>query len=105
MILEKIKPSRKPNFYSSVDYQLSIVPATLHITYHQLRVTKNFQLEFKRKLVCDMVFLYFPKIPCYAFYLLWVNILGPWFFAAPPEIDEKQMKKMERKTKRQYVYK
>jgi len=44
-------------------------------------------------------------IPCYAFYLLWVNFLGPWFFAATPEMDDKQTKKMERKTKRQFVYK
>lgn len=40
------------------------------------------------------------QIPGRGFYLLWVNILGPWFFAPAPEQDEKKMKKMERKMKR-----
>ncbi|CAH1779815.1 unnamed protein product [Owenia fusiformis] len=40
-------------------------------------------------------------IPGRAFYLLWVNILAPWFFAEPPpEMDDKKQKKMERKMKR-----
>ncbi len=41
--------------------------------------------------------------PARAFYMLWVNILSPWIFAEPPEVDEKKQKKMERKMKRQYV--
>jgi hypothetical protein len=32
--------------------------------------------------------------------MLWVNILAPWFFAPPAEVDEKKAKKMERKMKR-----
>ena len=40
------------------------------------------------------------QAPARAFYLLWVNFLGPWFFAPPPEVDEKKQKKMERKMKR-----
>ncbi|XP_064641123.1 transmembrane protein 208-like [Lineus longissimus] len=39
--------------------------------------------------------------PGRAFYLLWVNILGPWFFQEAPEVDDKKQKKMERKMKRQ----
>ncbi|XP_074661873.1 transmembrane protein 208-like [Tubulanus polymorphus] len=36
--------------------------------------------------------------PIRGFYLLWVNILSPWFFAEPPpEMDEKKKKKLERK--------
>lgn len=43
-------------------------------------------------------------VPAYACYMLWVNFLGPWFFAEPaPEMNEKQQKKMERKMKRQQV--
>ena len=38
-------------------------------------------------------------IPFVAFYKLWVNVLAPWFFAAPPEVSEKKKKKMERKQK------
>ncbi|XP_076340659.1 transmembrane protein 208 [Tachypleus tridentatus] len=38
--------------------------------------------------------------PGRAFYLLWVNILGPWIFQPPPEVDEKKQKKLERKAKR-----
>jgi hypothetical protein len=43
-------------------------------------------------------------VPMWALYMLWVNILAPWFFAEPPpEMDEKKQKKMERKMKRQQV--
>lgn len=37
--------------------------------------------------------------PAYALYLLWVNVLAPWFFApaADQEMDEKKRKKKERK--------
>lgn len=40
--------------------------------------------------------------PGRAFYLLWVNILGPWFFADAPEepVDDKKAKKAERKKRR-----
>lgn len=40
-----------------------------------------------------------------AFYVLWVNILGPWFFAPAEEekVDDKKQKKMERKMKRQQI--
>lgn len=42
------------------------------------------------------------QVPGRALYLLWVNILAPWFFAEPPpEMDDKKQKKMERKMKRQ----
>ena len=40
-------------------------------------------------------------VPVFAFYKVWVNILSPWFFQeAPPEMDEKKAKKMERKQQR-----
>lgn len=42
--------------------------------------------------------------PAYALYLLWVNILGPWFFEPPPEVDqereEKKQRKLDRKMRR-----
>ncbi|KAK7114767.1 transmembrane protein 208-like [Littorina saxatilis] len=41
--------------------------------------------------------------PLRAFYMLWVNILGPWFFAEAPQenpAEDKKAKKMERKMKR-----
>ena len=43
-----------------------------------------------------------PQAPARAMYMLWVNILGPWFFAEAPEqqADDKKAKKMERKMKR-----
>jgi hypothetical protein len=41
------------------------------------------------------------QAPGRAFYLLWVNILSPWFFQEAPEVDEKKQKKMDRKLKRQ----
>ena len=40
------------------------------------------------------------QAPSRAFYMLWVNILAPWFFAEAPEVDEKKNKKAERRMKR-----
>ncbi|XP_066290634.1 transmembrane protein 208-like isoform X1 [Branchiostoma lanceolatum] len=40
-------------------------------------------------------------VPGYAFYMLWVNILAPWVFAPAPDVDEKKMKKMERRVGKQ----
>ena len=44
--------------------------------------------------------LFYLQAPGRALYMLWVNILGPWFFQEAPEVDEKKQKKMERKMKR-----
>ena len=42
------------------------------------------------------------QAPGRAFYLLWVNILGPWFFQPAPDeaVNEKKQKKLERRMKR-----
>ncbi|RMX56636.1 hypothetical protein pdam_00002411 [Pocillopora damicornis] len=50
----------------------------------------------------DYMWLFWLLVPCRAIYLLWVYILGPWFFAQPEEteVDLKKQKKMERKMKR-----
>ncbi|XP_023938729.1 transmembrane protein 208 isoform X2 [Bicyclus anynana] len=42
-------------------------------------------------------------MPLRALWLLWTNILGPWFFQSEPveyELDEKKKRKMERKMNR-----
>ena len=41
-------------------------------------------------------------IPGVGMYKFWVNILGPWFFSSPPEVEmsDKKRKKMERKQQR-----
>lgn len=45
------------------------------------------------------------QAPGRAFWLLWVHILGPYFMQkapeAPPELNEKKQKKLERRMKRQ----
>ncbi|XP_041375367.1 transmembrane protein 208-like isoform X3 [Gigantopelta aegis] len=51
-------------------------------------------------LVSNYFWILWLLAPGRAFYMLWVNILGPWFFAEAPEVDEKKQKKMERKMKR-----
>nr|ABI52781.1 DUF788 membrane protein [Argas monolakensis] len=52
-------------------------------------------------LLSNYLWLFWLLAPGRAFYLLWVNILGPWFFQAPaPEVDEKKQKKLERKMRR-----
>lgn len=51
-------------------------------------------------LVSNYFWLIWLVAPGRAGYLLWVNILSPWFFAEAPEVDDKKQKKMERKMKR-----
>ncbi|XP_071957878.1 transmembrane protein 208-like isoform X2 [Antedon mediterranea] len=51
----------------------------------------------------DYCWLLWLAAPIRAFWLIWVNFLSPWFFApAPPEPDEKKMKKKERKVYKRY---
>ncbi|KAK2155754.1 hypothetical protein LSH36_232g02011 [Paralvinella palmiformis] len=50
-------------------------------------------------LICNYFWLLLLLAPGRAMYMLWTNILAPWIFAEPPEVDEKKMKKMERKMK------
>ncbi|RUS69138.1 hypothetical protein EGW08_023099, partial [Elysia chlorotica] len=58
---------------------------------------------------CSLISNYFWLLlllaPGRALYMLWVNILGPWFMSPSPEeeVDEKKQRKMERKMKRQQV--
>jgi len=56
-------------------------------------------------LVSNTFWLALLAAPGRAFYMLWVNILAPYFFAPAEEeqVDEKKQKKMERKMKRQQV--
>ncbi|GFN86004.1 transmembrane protein 208-like [Plakobranchus ocellatus] len=56
-------------------------------------------------LISNYFWLLFLLAPGRALYMLWVNILGPWFMAPPVEeqIDEKKQRKMERRMKRQQV--
>ncbi|XP_005105819.1 transmembrane protein 208 [Aplysia californica] len=56
-------------------------------------------------LMSNYFWLLLLLVPGRAFYMLWVNILGPWFFSPPQEeqVDEKKQKKMERKMKRQQI--
>lgn len=51
-------------------------------------------------LLSNYFWLLWLLVPGRAFYMLWVNILAPWIFAEPPEVDEKKTKKMERKMRR-----
>ncbi|XP_064467000.1 transmembrane protein 208-like [Ornithodoros turicata] len=52
-------------------------------------------------LLSNYFWLLWLLAPGRAFYLLWVNILGPWFFQpAAPEVDDKKQRKLERKMRR-----
>jgi hypothetical protein len=56
-------------------------------------------------LLSGYFWLFLLLAPGRAFYMLWVNFLGPWFFAPAEDqaVDEKKQRKMERKMKRQQV--
>ncbi|KAK3085274.1 hypothetical protein FSP39_000941 [Pinctada imbricata] len=51
-------------------------------------------------IISNYFWLLLLVIPGRAFYMLWVNILAPWIFAPAPEVDEKKLKKRERKAAR-----
>lgn len=54
-------------------------------------------------IISDYFWFLLLLLPIRAFWLLWTNVLGPWFFQEAPqdtEQDEKKRKKMERKMKR-----
>ncbi|KAK6174214.1 hypothetical protein SNE40_017533 [Patella caerulea] len=53
-------------------------------------------------LLSNYFWLLWLLAPCRALYMLWVNILGPWFFAPGSEenISEKKQRKMDRKVRR-----
>lgn len=51
-------------------------------------------------LVSNYFWLLWLLAPGRGFYLLWVNILGPWFFQPAPEVDEKKQKKMDRRAQK-----
>ncbi|GAB1602053.1 transmembrane protein 208-like [Argonauta hians] len=53
-------------------------------------------------LISNYFWLLWLVVPGRAFYLLWVNILAPWFFAPAPEENEKKIRKMERRMRRQH---
>ncbi|XP_071444866.1 transmembrane protein 208 [Hetaerina americana] len=53
-------------------------------------------------LISKYFWLLWLLAPVRGFWILWVNILSPWFFqpGAPQEVDEKKQKKLERKMRR-----
>ncbi|ESO85990.1 hypothetical protein LOTGIDRAFT_195390 [Lottia gigantea] len=53
-------------------------------------------------LISNYFWLLWLLVPIRAFYMLWVNFLGPWFFAPGEEdnISDKKQKKMDRKMRR-----
>ncbi|KAH9494622.1 hypothetical protein Btru_019732 [Bulinus truncatus] len=56
-------------------------------------------------LLSGYFWLFLLLVPARIFHILWVNFLGPWFFAPAEEqvVDDKKQKKMERKMKRQQI--
>ena len=59
-------------------------------------------IVFFFSLLSNYFWLLLLVYPAYAFYLLWKNFLGPWFFAPAPEPDESQEAK-KGKEKRKIV--
>lgn len=53
-------------------------------------------------LISSYFWLLWFLAPGRAMYLLWVNILGPWFFQPSMEVDEKKQKKMERRAQKRF---
>ncbi|CAG2115130.1 unnamed protein product [Medioppia subpectinata] len=55
-------------------------------------------------LISNYFWILWLLAPGYAMYMLWVNILGPWFFQQPDpqqtEAEDKKQKKMDRRMRR-----
>ncbi|KAK6982287.1 transmembrane protein 208 [Biomphalaria glabrata] len=56
-------------------------------------------------LLSGYFWLFLLLAPARVLHILWVNFLGPWFFAPAEEqpVDDKKQKKLERKMKRQQI--
>ena len=54
-------------------------------------------------LISDYFWLLLIVAPCYVFYLLWKNFLGPWFFAPAPEENNEQQQEKKVKEKRKFI--
>jgi hypothetical protein len=51
-------------------------------------------------LISDYFWLGLVIVPIYVFYLLWKNVLGPWFFAPAPEPEDPQDQKKVKEKRR-----
>jgi hypothetical protein len=61
-----------------------------HISEYAKDVVLFAAICYALTLVSDYFWLTLLVVPCYVFYKLWVNFLGPWFFAPAPETDADQ---------------
>ncbi|XP_012279239.1 transmembrane protein 208 [Orussus abietinus] len=53
-------------------------------------------------IISNYFWLLWLLVPARGMWMLWNKILGPWFFAPPPEVDEKKQRKMEKKMSRRH---
>lgn len=73
-----------------------------HISEHLKDIILLPAIIYLVSLVTNYAWLGMLVIPAVAFYKLWVNILGPWFFAPAPEgdnVNEQNQKKVKQKTR------
>ena len=71
-----------------------------HISEYAKDVILFASIVFVFTLISDYFWLLLLVAPCYAFFLIWKNFLGPWFFAPAPEPDEQQDQKKVKEKRR-----
>jgi hypothetical protein len=71
-----------------------------HISEYAKDIILFAAIVFFSTLISDYFWLLLLVAPCYAFYLIWKNFLGPWFFAPAPEPDEQQDQKKVKEKRR-----
>jgi hypothetical protein len=70
-----------------------------HVSEYAKDIVLFSPIVYILSLISNYFWLSLLIVPGYAFYILWKNILGPWFFAPAPETDpnEKDGKKVKEK--------
>jgi hypothetical protein len=64
-----------------------------HISEYAKDVILFSAIVYILAIVTDYGWLALLVVPAYVFYILWKNVLGPWFFAPAPEEDPQQDQK------------
>jgi hypothetical protein len=71
-----------------------------HISEYAKDIILFAAIIFVCTLISDYFWLLLLVAPMYAFFLIWKNFLGPWFFAPAPEKEDQQdQKKVKEKRK------
>ncbi len=74
-----------------------------HISEYAKDVILFVAIVYALAIISDYFWMLLLVVPAYLFYILWKNVLGPWFFAPAPEEDPQQQDQKKQKEKRKII--